>query len=285
MFCDNIAKHPDFFWRKIHKMLIKYSNLFRFLFLLAVISLNVNLAFAQNKDDDDDSDEPVVVVKEEVVGVGVGIGNGIGSRPDEDDEKITGATVRGRVLYDDTARPARYVTIALAEDKPNVSRYSLTFVKTDENGEFVIKNVKAGTYIPYIKSDGVMNFDSFNFAIRGVSKDEIPADFFQKISVSGLGEFQVEVRAKRGGAVSGRIIYADGEAAVGVKVEVLKKNGERYDNASQIYGNQGVGTATTDDRGFYRLSALPAGTYIVRVIEPVSHIQKLPQYDYANQYN
>lgn len=266
-------------------MLIKHSNLFRFLFLLAVISLNVNFAFTQDKDDDDD-DGSVVVVKEEVVGVGVG--NGIALTKDndeEDNEKITGATVRGRVLYDDTARPARYVMIALAEDKTSVSTYSLTFVKTDENGEFVIKNVKAGTYIPYIKSDGVMNSDSFKFAFRGVSKDEIPADFFQKISVSGLGEFQVEVRAKRGGAVSGRIIYADGEAAVGVKVEVLKKNGERYDNASQIYGNQGVGTATTDDRGFYRLSALPAGTYIVRVIEPVSHSQRNSQYDYSSQYN
>lgn len=288
MFCDNIAEHPDFFWRKIHKMLIKHSNLFRFLFLLAVISLNVNFVFAQDKDkddDDDSADTKSVVLDEEPRLVSVAVGDGIGSRIEDDDEKITGATVRGKVLYDDTARPARYVMIALAEDKSSVSTYSLTFVKTDENGDFVLKNVKAGTYIPYIKSDGVMNVDSFNFAIRGMAKDEIPADFFQKINVSGLGEFQVEVRAKRGGAVSGRIIYADGEAAVGVKVEVLKKNGERYDNASQIYGNQGVGTATTDDRGFYRLTSLPAGTYIVRVIEPVSHSQKISQYDYSSQYN
>ncbi len=249
-------------------MLLKNSNFFRFLFLLALLFLNVGFVLAQ--DNDEDEEPRIVVATKEQVSL----------TREDDDEQITGATVRGKVVYDDTGRPARYVMIALAEDKKDSSsRYSLKYAKTDENGDFVLKNIKAGTYVPYIKSDGVLNLDSFNFSFSDRATSPVPADFFQKITVGGLGEFLVEVRAKRGGAVSGRISYADGEAAVGVRVEVLRKSGERYENTSTLYGGQANGTVTTDDRGVYRLAMLPAGTYIVRVIEPVSHSQNTSQYD------
>lgn len=261
-------------------MLLKNSNLFRYLFLLAAVFFTVNPVFAQDKKDDkDDDDTDSVTILKDAPSLAVGYGDGIGDRTD-DDEQITGATVRGKVVYDDTGRPARYVMVALAEDKKDSSsRYSLKYAKTDENGDFVLKNIKAGTYVPYIKSDGVLNLDSFNFSFSDRATSPVPVDFFQKITVGGLGEFLVEVRAKRGGAVSGRISYADGEAAVGVRVEVLRKSGERYENTSTLYGGQVNGTVTTDDRGVYRLAMLPAGTYIVRVIEPVSHSQNTSPYD------
>lgn len=246
----------------------------RFLILFIIVFGSLQLTFAQERE-------------REAVLTTTGVGNGIGyGNTDEDDSVVTGATVRGRVVYEDTNRPVRYAMVTLISGKDGNSRYSAKFVKTNENGEFVIKNVKAGTYTPYVKSEGILNQDSFNFTFRQPDSDEKTPEIFEKVEVSGLGEIQIFVRAKRGGSISGRIYYADGEVAVGVKVEVLRKIGETFSNTSSVYGGEmAVGTAETDDRGFYRLAGLPEGKYLVRVIEPVSHGQNMPQFSYAYRNN
>ncbi len=265
------------------------SILFRLfsLILIAVFCFGVVLA-QDKKDDDKDSDATTVTTVEEVPQVMVrtdGVGGGY-LRADEDDSKVTGATVRGRLIYEDTSRPVRYVMITLVSDKETYTSYGSKFVKTDENGEFVITNVKAGTYVAYVKSEGILNQDSYKFSFRQPTKENKPDDKFEKIAISGLGEFQIVVSARRGGAVSGRILYADGESAVGVKVEVLRKENGRFSNTSSVYGGEsGVGSAKTDDRGYYRIAGLPEGQYIVRVIEPVSHSQSSPQYVYTYREN
>ena len=208
------------------------------------------------------------------------------SRQEEDDSKVTGATVRGRLIYEDTTRPLRYAMIALIGDKETYTTYGTKFVKTDENGEFVIKNVKAGTYVAFVKSEGVLNQDSYKFSYRQQPKDEKSETQFEKIEIAGLGEFRIVVAARRGGAISGRILYADGESAVGVKVEALRKEGSRYSNISSGYSSEmSIGRAQTDDRGFYRIAGLPEGQYIIRVVEPVSHTQSAPQYLYNSRDN
>lgn len=242
----------------------KNQTLQRLLMLLSLISIAAGVVFAQ--------EEPILVA------------TSTNTIVEEDDTKVTGATVRGRVFYEDTGRPVRYALVTLVGDKSDsYSNYSLKFVKTDENGEFVIKNVKAGTYLPYIKSEGILNRDSYNFSYRSMSKDNTPLDLYEKLTVSGLAEFQINIAAKRGAAIGGRITYADGEAAVGVKVEVLKKTGEIFSNSSSTYSSESsLGTVKTDDRGVYRISGLPEGIYLVRVIEPISH--NVNKADYAYNY-
>ncbi|MEP6903784.1 MAG: carboxypeptidase regulatory-like domain-containing protein [Actinomycetota bacterium] len=268
----------------------KNSILFRSCSLFLIVIFGFGFVFAQDKKDDNNSDTTVTTttVAPKVVIRGIGNGNGSGGglyREDEDDLKITGATVRGRLIYEDTSRPLRYALITLiTENGEMYSKYSTKFVKTDENGEFVIKNVKAGTYLSYVKSEGILNQDSYKFSSPRQppgEKNENADSQFEKITVSGLGEFQIVVRARRGGAISGRILYADGESAVGVKVEALRKEGDRFSNIPASYNSESsVGKAQTDDRGFYRLAGLPEGQYIVRVIEPVSHNQNSGQYIY-----
>ena len=211
-------------------------------------------------------EEPAIVVRP------VGSGSGTLRAEEEDDSKVTGATVRGRLIYEDTNRPLRYAMITLVAEQETYNLYSSKFVKTDENGDFVFKNVKPGTYTVYVKSDGVLNQDSYKFSYRRRSKEDQPEDKTEKIEIAGLGEFQVTVAARRGGAISGRILYADGEAAVGVRVEALRRDGSFFSNSSPNYGgDSGVGRAVTDDRGAYRINGLPEGKYIVRVIEPAGH--------------
>lgn len=202
----------------------------------------------------------------------------------EDEDKVTGATLRGRIVYEDSGRPVRYALVSLVRDEKEkrqdgfYSGYSAKYVKTDENGEFVIKYVGAESYHPLVKFEGILNRNSY----RIIQKSGDEEDIFEKITVSGLGEIPVFIRAKRGGAISGRVFYADGEVGVGVKVEALKKTQEKFQSSNPYNSEASIGTVTTDDRGAYRFSGLPAGQYIVRVIEPVSH--KLDKADYDFNY-
>jgi len=248
-------------------MLKQNSILFRSFCIFLFTIFCFGLVVAQ--DDDDGADEPQLTVK--------AVPAALPNRADEDDSKVTGATVRGRLVYEDTQRPLRYAFVTLVSVKSPSSIYGAKYVKTDENGEFVIKNVKAGTYLAHVKSDGILNQDAYWSALQpGVPvKENRPEDRFEKFEIGGLGEFQIVVAARRGAAITGRIVYADGEAAVGVKVEVLRKEGELF-----IPLLAGYGTAVTDDRGIYRIIGLSEGRYVVRAVEPVSHTPATPQSSY-----
>ncbi len=254
---------------------------FRFFNSILITVFCFGFVLAQDKKETDSkttvTDEPVLIAAPQVM---MGIGNGNGNMQ-EDDSKVTGATVRGRLIYEDTSRPVRYALITLVPNKGDYSRYSSKFVKTDENGEFVIKNVKAGSYLAFVKSEGILNQDSYKFSFRQPSADTQSEARFDQIEIGGLGEFQIVVTARRGGAISGRILFADGEAAVGVKVEALRREGDRFSNASSRFSNEAsIGIAETDDRGSYRIAGLPEGKYLVRVVEPASHTEAAAQYLY-----
>lgn len=192
---------------------------------------------------------------------------------DTDDGNVTGATVRGLALYEDTGRPVRNALVTLAKNGRDT--YGGKYVKTDDKGEFIFKNVKEGVYFPIVKGAGIIEEhpDTVRAQEKGAKdkEEEKPV-----IAVSGLGEFRTIVKVRRGGAITGRIIYADGEAAIGVKVQVLRKMEGGYYVAT--YDSKG--SETTDDRGVYRVAGLVGGTYIARVIEPEQHGPGKPDYDF-----
>jgi 5-hydroxyisourate hydrolase-like protein (transthyretin family) len=252
--------------------------IFRFFSLILLAFLCFAPALAQDPKSDDEDSETTFTVEPQVMVKSISA-----TKPEEDESKVTGATVRGRLIYEDTNRPLRYAMITLVSDKESYSTYGVKFVKTDANGEFLFKNVKPGSYSAYVKSEGILNPESYKFSYRRMTKEEQAEIKTEKIEIGGLGDFQIVVAARRGAAVSGRIVYADGEAAVGVKVEVLRLDGRVYSNTSAAFGGgeTGVGSVVADDRGAYRIAGLPEGQYIVRVVEPASHIESLPQPGYA----
>ena len=252
--------------------------IFRFFSLILLAFFCFAPALAQDPKSDDEDSETTFTVEPQVMVKSISA-----TKPEEDDSKVTGATVRGRLIYEDTNRPLRYAMITLVSDKESYSTYGVKFVKTDASGEFLFKNVKPGSYSAYVKSEGILNPESYKFSYRRMTKEEQAEIKTEKIEIGGLGDFQIVVAARRGAAVSGRIVYADGEAAVGVKVEVLRLDGRVYSNTSAAFGGgeTGVGSVVADDRGAYRIAGLPEGQYIVRVVEPASHIESLPQPGYA----
>ena len=195
----------------------------------------------------------------------------------ESDDK--GSVVRGRAFYQNTTSPVRRGWIGLVKIRDLVekrvddakegvavagegygaSRESNSYVSTNDEGEFVIKGVKAGIYQPTFKVQGILN--------PTYSDRENP--IYPLITVDGISEVNAQIPARRGGSVSGRVSYYDGEPVIGAKVQVVrKKESERVFRYN--YGDDNT-TAMTDDRGFYHFAGLPDGDYFVQVIEPSIH--------------
>lgn len=197
----------------------------------------------------------------------------VNDRVSTDNDK--GSIVRGRAFYQNTTSPVRRGWIGLVkirelvQVKPKENETTLSaeaattgatiYVLTNDEGEFVMKGVKAGIYQPTFKVQGILNPTS--------ADRENP--IYPLITVDGISEVNAQIPARRGGSVSGRVAYFDGEPVIGAKVQVIrKKEGERDFRYS--FGDDNT-TETTDDRGFYHFAGLPDGDYFVQVIEPSVH--------------
>jgi hypothetical protein len=182
------------------------------------------------------------------------------------------SVVRGRAVYDDTDRPVRRARVVLLESSGG--RTPERSGMTNASGEFRIKNVPAGSYFVMIDAPGVITPISF-IDIEEVESERINFDEIRKnfteITVDGTNEQTIKVRARKGGAINGKVTYADGDPAINVRVNVMRKKDGRAArfitniNPTTFFGIQ------TDDRGMYRLSSLPPGEYIVSVIETADH--------------
>lgn len=192
--------------------------------------------------------------------------------------------VRGRVFYADSGRAVKRASIMLMPGDASGGPGQSPSVLTDGNGNFVMNGVQAGTYYAIINAPGIYTpLAFFDFSVarnRGSDKEAFKDAFqgFEPIVVDGINETFVQIPARRGGAIGGRVVYDDGDAAIGVKVEVLRKVEDKFmtsiPNMSTIYSMRtGGGVFQTDDRGVYRFAGLPPGDYIVKVSENISHVE------------
>ncbi|MEZ5428655.1 MAG: carboxypeptidase-like regulatory domain-containing protein [Pyrinomonadaceae bacterium] len=190
-------------------------------------------------------------------------------------ETPSNSTVRGRAYFENTGRPVRRSSILLFSDAtgPLGGGSGLT----DNEGFFEIKNVAAGTYYPVINAPGVVTPLSYaNLSgIRGGQDIKKAFQHFQPIEVNGINDVEVQIPARQGGAISGRVTYSNGDPAIGVRVEILRKNGDKFapvvSSLNSIVSMISGAGSETDDRGMYRYSALPEGEYIIKVTEKASH--------------
>lgn len=191
-------------------------------------------------------------------------------------------TIFGRVFYEDTGKPVRRGVISLLkipaprEDDlktyENLDEVYNSKTATNESGEFKMEDISPGEYYAYLDVAGVLNPNIYNDFYRDglkVSTAKLDAVFQKIVVAEGVKEMPVLIRVKRGGAIGGRILYADGEPAINVKVEILRK-GDVFENQNRTPSrSQGA----TDDRGVYRFPGLPPGEYTVRIIEPANTTQ------------
>jgi len=142
------------------------------------------------------------------------------------------------------------------------------------DGSYSFAGVKAGTYYVHVIFPGYLDdysqfsdddFASTDPAVRA-RLAQVPA-----VTVSGTDSARADLRLERGAAIGGRIVYDDGTPASGwTLIAVKPKSAEdpSEDVAAAMAPALAMGglaqLAKTDDRGYYRISGLAPGEYVLR---------------------
>ncbi|MGD9562233.1 MAG: collagen binding domain-containing protein [Pyrinomonadaceae bacterium] len=185
------------------------------------------------------------------------------------------STLRARVFYEMTGRPVKRTSVLLMSQGSGPAEASGI---TDASGNLVIENLSAGKYYAVVNAPGAVSPLAYIDLRRARSESfEEQLAPFPAIIVNGISDIDTVIPVKTGGAIGGRIAYADGDPAIGVKVEILRKVEDEFlptvpnlsAFAQMMFG--GAGGFQTDDRGQYRFAGLPPGQYLVKVTEQVIH--------------
>ena len=191
------------------------------------------------------------------------------------------SVVRGRAVYDDTGRPVRRARVLLLNTDlagaagPASMRGGLT----DGRGEFRITDVPAGSYLiavdapGFISPIGMANIEEEQRLgpLSSMAALDEARQHFEQVSVDGRNELEVTVRARRGGAITGRVSYEDGDPVIGAMVSIMRRRDGRVTQVLTGFNPTAFFGLRTDDRGVYRISGLPPGEYFLNVIESIAH--------------
>jgi len=147
-------------------------------------------------------------------------------------------SISGRVLSDGQAVPNASVTVTRINDTTGAVRY----VPTNDNGEFEAKGLDAGVYRLSVAAPGYVS------AVTGST----PESYYR------VGD-SVTLTMRKGGVITGRVLDADDEPVVGVRVHAIRI---RDEEGKAIAGETNP-DRITDDRGIYRIFGLRPGVYVV----------------------
>lgn len=177
-------------------------------------------------------------------------------------------TVKGRVVFDDSNRPVRRAQIALIQlpDSRTAERSSAT----DRDGRFVIDGVPTGVYFAMVNLPGIISPLAFmSLTERGPSENfdlKSIREFCTEIIVDG-SNVDVTVHARRGGAISGKVTYSDGEPAIDAQVAIIRRSGKKLTRVLTGFTAASLMSLRTDDRGRYRIAGIPPGDYVISAAE------------------
>lgn len=150
---------------------------------------------------------------------------------------------------------------------------------TDINGNFLINGVTEGEYYILAKLAGYISSPSSSTgeSTMGTSlSDHTPKPAFARVRVEAGKTVVSNLSLNRGGSLSGTVYYDDGGLAINLPISLFQKSATGkltpY-NTEEDPSLAPLGlTSHTDDRGRFYESALPPGTYIVKVTLPISEI-------------
>src|SRR5688572_20177335 len=146
-------------------------------------------------------------------------------------------SIKGRVLAEGQAVTNATVSVS-SVNAPRQTRG----VPTNDNGDFEVKGLDPGMYRVQVTAPAYVS---------------VPVDPDQEIH--RVGE-SVTLNMIKGGVITGKIVTADDDPVVGVRVRALLVR-----DSSGRQPTLAVPSATrlTDDRGVYRIFGLVPGTYVV----------------------
>lgn len=151
--------------------------------------------------------------------------------------------VEGRVMTPD-GRPVPKATVRLSPT--TVQTTSNVYVEvSSSDGRFLIDNIPAGTY-------------SVTAQRMGYSLPNSPSARPAPVTVTSGETRTVEVKLIQAAVVGGLVLDADGDPLMGVMVRLLRPT---YNQGRKMLNP--AATATTDDRGQFRMASVQEGRYYV----------------------
>jgi len=163
-------------------------------------------------------------------------------------EAATGR-IEGQVLADANGvglRRARVILRPLETGRPALG------VETDDRGRFEIRDIPVGNYSLTAQRDGYLPSSTFR---RGALR--MPPRFYlaRGERLTNLG-----FRLRPWSVLAGKVRFEDGDPAVNVRVDLY----QQYHSRGR-HGFKNAGSATTNDRGEYRIHGLAPGAYYIAV--------------------
>ena len=187
-------------------------------------------------------------------------------------QPVGSARLTGRVIASDDGKPVRQADIRLSgltASRPNsgpprsVDRSS----ETDANGDFDFADLPAGSY---------------SITVNPVSGFSRPSRA-RRAELSEGQTAQLTIGVERTGAIEGRVLDEHGDGLLGVEVHAAR----RLDIAGYIKIEPSGRSATSDDRGRFRIFNVPPGEYYVIATykPPRFDVNPIPRAGYANTYH
>jgi hypothetical protein len=158
-------------------------------------------------------------------------------------EKLANASVSGKVTLKNKAVAG--VRVFAEEQNPKIGTRTGYRATTDQNGNYRITNLPAGTYFIRPLAPSFTLEDEYTSNTIIVSESEAVED--------------INFALVPGGVITGKISDADGKPLIEEPVTIMPLN------TSIVEGGVEGGDLRTDDRGIYRAFGLPAGKYKVSV--------------------
>jgi len=214
------------------------------------------------------------------------VGNTVQFGPPQVNQQRMMATVTGRVTCSDTQRAARFATVTLigtesANEAPargggggnGFGFGRRVTARTDMDGNYSVQAEPGDYYVTATATGYASPVAEIAARLRsGAGAADLLASLPQ-VHVAEAGGGTANITLERGGVIQGRMQWDDGTPAAGVNVSVQAANtaeGSPTDLTrvvSQLGGGFGAGLGgfqMSDDRGTFRITGLPPGSYWVR---------------------
>ena len=177
--------------------------------------------------------------------------------------------ITGTVLSSDTGRPIRNARVLLSgqagvppagrglppptsANPPNALSISRTAF-SDAQGQFTFARLAAGRYAVNVNRDGYL---AASYGERRPNSGAFPA-----IELADGEQRTIAIAMSRGGVIAGHVFDEDGEPMRNVQIQVW-----RIDRSNGVKRLQQQNSATTNDRGAYRVFSLQPGNYLVSAL-------------------
>ena len=159
-------------------------------------------------------------------------------------------SIAGRVTVSGDAASSVTVTLIRRGTRPESSG-DMIRTDADAEGRFQFRNVPAGTYM----------VNAFAPAFITPNHQASPSDRGEMVTLAeGETLENIDIKLKRGGAITGRIVGRNRQPVIEENVYLLQIS-ERGEGRSLLITDTAM--YKTDDRGVYRIYGLPAGRYKV----------------------